>query len=377
MGFFLTINNGINMKLEEFTYDLPEELIAKYPTQRRTDSRLLVTKHDNDTSSIKLDHRYFKDIINLDLFKPGDLLVLNNTKVIPARFYGQKLTGAKLEFLLERIIDETTALVHMKSNRTPKLGSIVKLHPDGVEVTINDKQDNLFKLALNNNVTNWYELLEKIGEMPLPPYINRGISDEDRSRYQTVYAKNKGAVAAPTAGLHFDEELLSKLQDKGVIVKFVTLHVGSGTFAPVRVDNIKEHKMHSEFYSVDDDLIETIIKLKQNSSKNKIIAVGTTSLRCLESIAKDLPKNQEGELEYQALTKTEKHGDTDIFIYPGFEFKLVDSLITNFHLPGSTLMMLVSALAGMNEIREIYKEAVLQKYRFFSYGDAMWLNRKV
>lgn len=362
------------MQLADFTFELPDELIAKYPADQRTASRLL------HLDSQIINQLIFKDIINL--FNPGDLLILNNTKVVPARFYGHKATGAKLEFLLERVMEENHALVYIKANRAPKPGSEILLHcldlGECLTVTVLEKKDNLYLIKLNGNNITWHELLDKIGEIPLPPYINRQLDNSDQSRYQTVYAKHNGAVAAPTAGLHFDDELLAELVNKGVIVKYVTLHVGSGTFAPVRVDNIREHKMHSESYNIGQDVIEAIINLKNNNKinklKNKITAVGTTSLRCLESLTRNLDSS-ELEQDYTKLLSVPMLGDTDIFIYPGFKFKLVDNLITNFHLPGSTLMMLVSAFVGMEEIKRCYKFAIDNKYRFYSYGDAMFLTR--
>jgi S-adenosylmethionine:tRNA ribosyltransferase-isomerase len=363
------------MQLTDFIFELPEELIAKYPANERVNSRLLqVINPEINNSQPGIQHKIFNQVI--ELFNPGDLIVLNNTKVIPARFYGQKPTGAKIEFLLERVLLNSEALVHIKSNRSPKPGSIIEL-PDQYSVTVLDKQDNLYLVKLNQeNIsentsnTSWYQLLDKIGKLPLPPYIERDLAATDSERYQTVYAKHLGAVAAPTAGLHFDAQLLALLQAKGIIIKYVTLHVGSGTFAPVRTSDITQHKMHSESYSISDDTIESIINLQNNNKnkqvKNKIIAVGTTSLRCLESIAR---------YNYADLNAVPRNGDTDIFIYPGYKFQLVDCLITNFHLPGSTLMMLVSAFAGMQTIKHVYEKAIEHKYRFYSYGDAMWLER--
>lgn len=364
------------MQLSEFIFDLPPHLIAKYPTDKRTDSRLLLFNNN------KINDLIFKDIINL--FNPGDLLVLNNTKVIPARFYGQKPTGAKIEFLLERVLDNQQALVYIKANKKSKPDLIINLDNSAINnqysITILEKQDNLYLIKLNQENITWFDLLDSIGKLPLPPYINRNLEAADQQRYQTVYAEHVGAVAAPTAGLHFDQELLNLIQQRGVEIKYITLHVGSGTFQPVRVDNILEHKMHSESYKVEPDLINSIIKLKQNNLKhnksNKIIAVGTTSLRCLESLVLSLDEtniNNNPDL----LKQTKLSGDTDIFIYPGFKFKLVDSLITNFHLPGSSLIMLVSAFVGLDNIKYCYNHAIENSYRFYSYGDAMWLNKKV
>ena len=363
------------MQLADFIYSLPPELIAKFPAANRTDSRLMLV------NSIEVEHCKFKDIARV--INPGDLLILNNTRVIPARFYGAKPTGAKIEFLLERVVNERQALVYIKANKTPKKDLVVNLIGDEADqetysITVLEKQDNLYLIQLNNDNITWLDLLLKIGRLPLPPYIDRQLKPEDAMRYQTVFAEHDGAVAAPTAGLHFDQELLDLLKAKGVIIKYVTLHVGSGTFAPVRVDNILDHKMHSEYYQVEPDIIESIIELKNNNKlhnkNNKIIAVGTTSLRCLESLTRNIASSAL-ESNVEELRKIELSGDTDIFIYPGFEFKLVDNLITNFHLPGSTLMMLVSAFAGMDNIKHCYSQAIEHQYKFFSYGDAMYLNR--
>lgn len=360
------------MKLADFSYNLPPELIAKYPANDRTASRLLVAENSN-----KLEHKSFKDIA--DLFNPDDILVLNNTKVIPARFYGQKTTGAKVEFLLERILENNQALCYIKANKSPKPGTVINI--DIYSITVLEKRDNLYLIELNVNNSDksldWHGVLDKIGSLPLPPYINRQLNKSDSERYQTVFAEKTGAVAAPTAGLHFDEYLLAKLESKGIKIRYVTLHVGAGTFAPVRVENITEHKMHSERYSISLDLIEEIKEVKKDNNKsNKIIACGTTSLRCLESVFRDLDVSEESVIP---AIEPGAHitGETDIFIYPGFEFKAVDSLITNFHLPESTLMMLVSAFAGYSEIKHIYQQAIENNYRFFSYGDAMWLNKKI
>lgn len=365
------------MKLADFHYNLPEDLIAKYPVAERTASRLLVAEQINNKDTkhqIKLKHQQFKDI--LELFKPGDLLVLNNTKVMPARFYGQKSTGAKVEFLLERILDDNLALCYIKANRAPKSNTLINLnHKDlsqSYSITVIEKQDCLYLIKLNDDQV-WHEVLDAIGSLPLPPYINRKLIESDAKRYQTVFAEHLGAVAAPTAGLHFDQQLLDSLKDNGVKIKYVTLHVGAGTFTPVRVDNIKDHKMHSECYSIELDVIKEIIAIK-NNQKNKVVACGTTSLRCLESVFRDLDN---GEALEDTLQADVLSGETDIFIYPGFEFRVVDSLITNFHLPESTLMMLVSAFAGYAEIQYIYQQAIDNRYRFFSYGDAMWLNKKL
>lgn len=340
----------------DFSFDLPESLIARYPTEQRTASRLLRV----DGVSGALTHGRFTDL--LTLVQPGDLMVFNDTRVIPARLFGQKETGGKIEILLERLQEENRALAHIRSSRSPKAGAKLIL-ADGSEVTVLGRQDALFELQFDPEA-DLLALLEQIGHMPLPPYIDREDELEDRERYQTVYGKNAGAVAAPTAGLHFDEPLLQALSDKGVETAFVTLHVGAGTFQPVKADNIFEHHMHSEFVQVSAEVCEQIKATKARG--NRVIAVGTTSVRCLETAAKlsSIP----GEIEPVQT-------DTNIFIYPGYRFQVVDALVTNFHLPESTLLMLVSALAGYNAMMQAYKSAVAEEYRFFSYGDAMFITR--
>jgi len=336
------------MKLSDFDFDLPKSLIAQHPSEKRVDSRLLVVQ---------------KDFINAtfsqlgEFLKPKDLLILNDTKVIPARLFGRKESGGKVEILVERLINDFQALVMIKASRAPKIGSDIVLENDE-QVKVIDKASGLYRLSFGSNSV--LALLNQIGHVPLPPYIERIDNKEDLMRYQTVYAKNDGAVAAPTAGLHFDESLLSSLNSYGVNHAFVTLHVGAGTFLPVQVEDIKDHKMHSECFEVCQETIDKIVTTKENGGR--IVAVGTTAVRTLESIA--LP----GEL---SSTK----GDTDIFIYPGFEFRLVDAMITNFHLPKSSLLMLVSAFIGIEKMFQIYQYAIEEKYRFFSYGDAMLLEK--
>lgn len=338
----------------DFAFDLPESLIARYPTKERTASRLLQVNGEAGS----LHHGRFTDI--LELAQPGDLMVFNDTRVIPARLFGQKETGGKIEILLERLQEENRALAHIRSSRSPKAGAKLILQ-DGSEVEVLGRQDALFEIQFDP-AADLLELLEKIGHMPLPPYIDREDELEDRERYQTVYGKNAGAVAAPTAGLHFDEPLLQALADKGVETAFVTLHVGAGTFQPVKADNIFEHHMHSEFVQVSAEVCEQIKATKTRG--NRVIAVGTTSVRCLETAAK--LSSTPGEIEPVQT-------DTNIFIYPGYRFQVVDALVTNFHLPESTLLMLVSALAGYKTMMQAYKEAVAEAYRFFSYGDAMFI----
>jgi S-adenosylmethionine:tRNA ribosyltransferase-isomerase len=337
------------MKLNDFDFDLPKSLIAQYPSKSRTDSRLLVLR------DILVDST-FSQLGNF--LKPNDLLVLNDTKVIPARLFGHKDSGGKVEVLVERLINNHEALVMIKSSRSPKIGSYVALE-NKRSFKICDKKDGIYKVDFESDSI--LNVLNEIGHIPLPPYINREDSKEDQSRYQTVYAKNDGAVAVPTAGLHFDEILLSSLENQGINHTFVTLHVGAGTFQPVKVENIESHKMHSEYYEIS---TETIDKIEQAKALGgRIIAVGTTAVRVLESASIN------GRLKHQK-------GDTDIFIYPGFKFQIVDAMITNFHLPKSSLLMLVSAFIGYKEMFETYSHAIKEQYRFFSYGDAMLLEKK-
>lgn len=343
------------MKTSDFHFDLPQELIAQYPPEERTSSRLLCVNSESGRAHIQ--HKAFKDI--LDEVESGDLMVFNNTRVIPARLFGEKESGGKLEVLIERMTGADTALAHMKSSRSPKPGSTITL--EGLKVSVEGRQDALFELKFHlgadQDLVYW---LEQVGHMPLPPYMEREDEDSDRERYQTVYNEKPGAVAAPTAGLHFDDALLQQLKDKGVEIAFVTLHVGAGTFQPVKVDDVNEHKMHSEYLEVSEETCEAIRKTK--ALGKKVIAVGTTSVRSLETAS------QSGEVQpYQ--------GDTEIFIYPGYQFKTVDRLLTNFHLPESTLIMLVSAFVGRGPILNAYDEAVREQYRFFSYGDAMLLDK--
>ena len=337
------------MKLSDFDFDLPKSLIAQYPSSIRTDSRLLVLRDIIDDST-------FSQLGNF--LKPNDLLVLNDTKVIAARLFGHKDSGGKVEVLVERLINDHEALVMIKSSRSPKIGTYLVLENKS-RIKICDKNDGIYKVNFESDSI--LNVLNEIGHIPLPPYINREDSKEDKSRYQTVYAKNNGAVAAPTAGLHFDEMLLSSLENQGINHTFVTLHVGAGTFQPVKVEDIESHKMHSEYYEIS---TETIDKIEQAKALGgRIIAVGTTAVRALESASVN------GSLKHQ-------NGDTDIFIYPGFKFQIVDAMITNFHLPKSSLLMLVSAFIGFEEMFETYSHAIKEKYRFFSYGDAMLLEKK-
>ena len=338
------------MKLSDFDFDLPNSLIAQYPSENRTDSRLLVVQD----SFINATFSQLGEFL-----KPKDLLILNDTKVIPARLFGRKESGGKVEILVERLINDFQALVMIKASRAPKIGSYIVLE-NGKQVKVFDKASGLYKLSFGRNAI--LTLLNEIGHVPLPPYIERIDRKEDSVRYQTVYAKNVGAIAAPTAGLHFDEPLLSNLNSYGVGHAFVTLHVGAGTFQPVKVEDIKDHQMHSEYFEVCQETVDKIVTTK--ATGGRIVAVGTTAVRTLESIA------LQGEL-------SSAKGDTDIFIYPGFEFRLVDAMITNFHLPKSSLLMLVSAFIGIEKMFQIYQYAIEEKYRFFSYGDAMLLEKKL
>lgn len=340
------------MRVADFHFELPDELIARHPLAERRASRLLVL----DGPSGQLSHRQFPDL--LDYLRPGDLMVFNDTRVIPARLFGQKASGGRLEILVERLLDEQRVLAHVRASKSPKPGSRIHLDGGG-EAEMLARHDALFELRFDEPVL---ALLERIGHMPLPPYIDRPDEAADRERYQTVYSDKAkaGAVAAPTAGLHFDDALLAAIRAKGVDSVFVTLHVGAGTFQPVRVERIEDHHMHSEWLEVGQDVVDAVQACKARGGR--VIAVGTTSVRSLESAARD------GVLRPFS-------GDTDIFLYPGQPFHVVDALVTNFHLPESTLLMLVSAFAGYPETMAAYRAAVAERYRFFSYGDAMFITR--
>jgi S-adenosylmethionine:tRNA ribosyltransferase-isomerase len=336
------------MKKQDFYFDLPQELIAQYPLANRTDSRLLVHRRETDQT----EHHHFKELPTL--IESGDLLVMNNTKVIQARFYGTKSSGGHVEFLVERVLDDRRFLAHIKASKALKTGATVTISSDW-SVEMLKRHDDLFECQSNGDV---HAMLEAVGHMPLPPYIKRADEGFDQERYQTVYAHHKGSVAAPTAGLHFDEPLLQALRERGVQIAFTTLHVGAGTFRPVRCENILEHKMHCEQFEITPALVDAVNKTR--ALGKRVIAVGTTALRSLESAVVD------GELVAGAR-------ETDIFIFPGYEFKICDGLITNFHLPESTLLMLVSAFIGYPQTMALYQEAIAQHYRFFSYGDACLL----
>ncbi len=340
------------MKTSDFNFDLPQELIAQVPIKDRTSSRLMVV--DKETGEIE--HKIFRDII--DYLNPGDCLVLNDTRVIPARLIGSKVgTGGKIEFLLLKRTEDDTWETLVKPGKKAKIGAqfsfgdgkliaeVVAMAEDGARI-VKFKYDGIFE-----------EILDELGNMPLPPYITEKL--EEKERYQTVYSKHNGSAAAPTAGLHFTDELLEKIKEKGVDLAFVTLHVGLGTFRPVKVEDVTNHQMHSEYYIVTEEAAQKINKAKENG--NKVISVGTTSTRTIESVA-----DENGKIKATS-------GWTNIFIYPGYKWKVIDNLITNFHLPESTLIMLVSSLAGKEHVLNAYNEAVKERYRFFSFGDAMFI----
>ncbi len=344
------------MKTREFHYNLPPQLIAQKPCEVRSQSRLLHYSRENKS----IQHRQFSDISKL--INTNDLLVFNNTRVIPARLYGQKETGGKVEILVERLTSEYQCHAHVRASKTPKPGSKI--------IFFNAKNQQIFTISVNGRAGDLFvlnaeagasmaKIMQAIGHMPLPPYISRDDTSDDFSRYQTVYADTPGAVAAPTAGLHFDEVLLNKLKSNGVNSAFVTLHVGAGTFQPVRSEQIEDHKMHFEYLDVPQETVDKCRQTRQNGGR--IIAVGTTTVRSLETAS------QNGQLKTY-------NGETDIFIYPGYTFKSIDALITNFHLPESTLLMLISAFAGKDEMMRCYAAAVAEEYRFFSYGDAMFIS---
>lgn len=338
------------MLSSEFHFELPDDLIARYPADLRSASRLLCL--EGETGQLR--DRMFTDLV--ELLHPGDLLVFNDTRVIPARLLGEKSSGGRVEVLVERIIDARHALAHVRASKAPRPGTLLRLEGE-VEVEVLGRDGALFLLYFDADRP-LLELLEAVGRIPLPPYIDREVETLDRERYQTVFARRHGAVAAPTAGLHFDAALLERLAARGVESTFVTLHVGAGTFQPVRVDRIEEHVMHAEYVEVGEETCERVRAVRAHGGR--VVAVGTTSVRSLETAARN------DELEpFQ--------GDTDIFIHPGYRFRAVDTLITNFHLSGSTLLMLVAAFAGHDNVMTAYRHAVEQRYRFFSYGDAMFL----
>ncbi|MDW3096386.1 MAG: tRNA preQ1(34) S-adenosylmethionine ribosyltransferase-isomerase QueA [Gammaproteobacteria bacterium] len=342
--------NPLEFTTDDFDYDLPNELIALQPAPNRDSSRLLIVSKCEDQFVDKC----FADI--QDYLQSGDLLVLNDTKVFPARLFANKQSGGKVEILAERILDDGLVKAQLKSNRTPKEGSLLNIDED-ISIQVCRRDEEFFILEILSELPS-IEIFQRYGHMPLPPYIEREDTDNDKSRYQTVYANKLGAVAAPTAGLHFTQVLLDNLKQQQIDTATITLHVGAGTFKPVKVEDPSQHQMHSEFAHVPQSVCDKIQQTKNNGGR--VIAVGTTCVRALESAALN------GVLK--AFT-----GDTDIFIYPGFEFKVVDALITNFHLPRSTLLMLISALAGHEKIQSAYQHAINKRYRFYSYGDAMFI----
>jgi S-adenosylmethionine:tRNA ribosyltransferase-isomerase len=335
--------------LSDFDFDLPQELIAQLPLPERSASRLLHVDGD------ALLDRAFADVVML--LNPGDLLIFNDTRVLKARFFGVKETGGKVEVLIERVIDNRTVHAQIRASKSPPPGTVIRLAA-AFDATVGERAGEFYTLRFPADV---FDLIEMHGRLPLPPYIEHAADEFDEKRYQTVYAKAPGAVAAPTAGLHFDQTLLDALRAKGVQFGFVTLHVGAGTFQPVRSENLAEHKMHSEWYTIAQETVDAVSAAK--AAGRQVVAVGTTSMRALESAS------QSGELQAGSA-------DTRLFITPGYRFRTVDRLITNFHLPKSTLLMLVSAFAGYRQIRAAYAHAIAQRYRFFSYGDAMLLTKK-
>ncbi|MEX5745405.1 tRNA preQ1(34) S-adenosylmethionine ribosyltransferase-isomerase QueA [Massilia sp. X63] len=338
--------------LSDFDFDLPPERIAQFPLPDRSASRLLQLDGDQVTD------RHFADIV--DQLQPGDLLVMNNTRVLKARFFGVKETGGQVEVLVERVLDNRAVLAQVRASKSPKPGNRIRL-ADAFDVTVGERAGEFFTLHFPAQGSDVFELIEAHGRLPLPPYIEHNADAVDEQRYQTVYSKEPGAVAAPTAGLHFDQPLLDRLLEKGIKLAYVTLHVGAGTFQPVRVEDLSAHKMHSEWYTIAQETVDAVRAAK--AAGRDVVAVGTTSLRALESAS------QSGELVAGS-------NDTALFITPGYTFKTVTRLITNFHLPKSTLMMLVSAFAGYDQIRKAYAHAIANEYRFFSYGDAMLLTTR-
>lgn len=343
------------MKVQDFDFNLPPELITQFPVEERASSRML---HLEGSSGVLRD-AMFADLPRY--IRAGDVMVLNDTRVIKARLFGVKGSGGRVEVMVERVLDPRCALAVIRASHSPKPGSKLLL-ADAIEVTVLAREQDLYTLRFDHEWT-VIELLERYGSLPLPPYISRTATEMDEARYQTVYAKQAGAVAAPTAGLHFDKSMLSTLSEMSVAIAHVTLHVGLGTFQPVRVENIADHQMHKEIFHVPPETVESIRRAK--AAGGRVLAVGTTSLRALEAAA----AAGKGELQ-------PGHGDTDIFITPGYRLRVVERLLTNFHLPRSTLLMLVSAFGGAENIRRAYQHAINERYRFFSYGDAMLIERE-
>ena len=341
------------MQRRDFHFELPQRLIAQFPLENRGDSRLLCL----DGKTGRYQDRMFRDLPAL--VQPGDLIVFNNTRVIPARLFGRKSSGGKVEVLVERLLDDNKVLAHVRASKSPKPGSGIILEGADVKITVIDRRDDLYELQFNTD-NSVLKVLQQFGHMPLPPYIAREDRSSDQDRYQTVFAQRDGAVAAPTAGLHFDNDMIGQLREKQIDMVQVTLHVGAGTFQPVRVDDIAHHRMHHEYACVDEHVCQAVRDTHRRGGR--VIAVGTTSLRALEAAS------QSGEI-------IPFEDDTDIFIYPGVPIRTVDVLITNFHLPESTLLMLVSAFAGKEHVFNAYHHAIEQQYRFFSYGDAMFIEK--
>ena len=340
------------MRKSDFSYQLPDALIAQKPLEERSASRLLCLEARTGC----LTDKKFTEFT--ELIDPGDLLIFNDTRVFPARLYGRKETGGKVEILIERILDDQSVLAHIRASKSPKSGTLLLLG-NGISCIVTGRNNDLFKLEFPMGQT-VKGIVNEIGHIPLPPYIDRADETFDHERYQTVFARYTGAVAAPTAGLHFDDGMIQKIRKRGAQTAFVTLHVGSGTFQPIRVENIAEHRMHSEYFEVTSAVADAV--KKTHAAGGRVVAVGTTVLRALESAS------QAGSLQPLA-------GETDIFISPGYQFNCVDSLLTNFHLPESTLLTLVCAFAGYNKVMAAYQHAIEQSYRFYSYGDAMFLTR--
>lgn len=337
------------MHLSDFDFDLPNHLIARYPLPYRSASRLLSLENDQPT------HRHFEAII--DLVHSGDLLVFNDTKVIPARLFGKKITGGQVEVFVERLLDDARFLAQVRASKSLRLGESIYFEHD-IELVVVDRHQQFYELKNPRADHTILEIVETIGQVPLPHYMQRPAEESDKERYQTIYAKHKGSVAAPTAGFHFDEILFQRLKDKDVKIGYLTLHIGAGTFTPIRVEDFRKHQMHTEYFEINPDLCAAITDTHHRGKR--VIAVGTTSLRALETAS-------------QSGTIQPYHGETNIFIYPGYEFHCVDALITNLHLPRSTLLMLVCAFGGYQKVMNAYKEAVTEQYRFYSYGDAMWI----
>jgi len=339
--------------LDDFDFQLPSQLIAQHPLPNRTSSRLLCLNRETG----EIQHRLFTDLPSF--LCQNDLLVFNNTKVIPARLFGHKETNGKIECLIERIVSPNKALVHLRASKMPKLGSVITL-ADRVKVSVEGKQGDLFYLTVPlNSSDNFFDIVNQYGHMPLPPYIKREDADVDQTRYQTVYAKKTGAIAAPTAGLHFDQALLQRIVSRGIASTELTLHVGAGTFQPVRVKDFASHIMHKEYFELSQENCNAIDAIQKRNGR--VVSVGTTVVRTLETVAQ----------QFNPIRPLK--GETQLFIYPGFKFHSTDALLTNFHLPKSTLLMLVAAFAGYDLVMQAYQTAVREKYRFFSYGDAMFV----